>query len=298
MCLRGVPKTITSDRVPRFIARFSEQLHASLGTRLICNSAYHPQTNGQTERVNQILEDILRACVLNYLDKWNKCLPLAEFSYNNSYQKSLRMAPFEALYGRRCHTPVNWIEPGKRTIFGPNLVTEAEEIVHRIQSNLKAAKARQERYANKRCRPLEFEAGDRVYLRVSPMRGVKRFGIKGELAPRYIGPFLILARLGNVAYHLELPPTLVGVHNVFHVSQLKKCLKPPVDVVVGDVSPLDADLSYPEHPVKILDQQDRVMRHRTIRFFKVQWNRHSEQDATWETEEFLRSKYLEFLPPQ
>jgi hypothetical protein len=103
-------------------------------------------------------------------------------------------------------------------IFGPGLVIEAEEIIHRIQTNLKAANARQERYANKRRQPLEFKAGDRVYLRVSPTRGVKRFGIKGKLAPRYIGPFLILVRLVNVAYRLELPPTLVGVHNVFHVS--------------------------------------------------------------------------------
>jgi hypothetical protein len=126
---------------------------------------------------------------------------------------------------------------------------------------------------------------------------VKRFGIKGKLAPRYIGPFLILARLGNVAYCLEVPPTLAGMHNVFHVSQLRKCLRPPVDVVVDDVSPLDVDMSYLEHPVKILGQQDRVMRCRTIRFFKVQWSRHSEQEATWETEEFLRSKYPGFLPP-
>jgi hypothetical protein len=98
---------------------------------------------------------------------------------------------------------------------------------------------------------------------------VKRFGIKGKLAPRYIGPFPVLARLGNMAYYLELPPTLAGVHNVFHTSQLKKCLRPPVDVVVDDVSPIDADLSYPEHPVKILDQQDRVSRRRKIRFFEV-----------------------------
>jgi hypothetical protein len=108
-----------------------------------------------------------------------------------------------------------------------------------------------------------------VYLCVSPTRGVKRFGIKGKLAPRYIGPFLILARLGNMAYRLELPPALAGVHNVFHISQLKKCLRPSVDVVVDDVSPLDADLSYPEHPAKILDQQDQVLRCRMIRFLKV-----------------------------
>jgi hypothetical protein len=166
------------------------------------------------------------------------------------------MAPFEALYGLRCRTPVNWIEPGERMIFGPDLVIKAEEIVHRIQSNLKAAKAQKESYANKRCRPLEFKAGDRVYLCLSPTRGVKRFGIKGKLAPRYIGPFLILARLGNVAYRLEVPPTLAGMHNVFHVSQLRKCLRPPMDVVVDDVSPLDVDMSYLEHLVKILGQQD------------------------------------------
>jgi hypothetical protein len=140
--------------------------------------------------------------------------------------------------------------------FGPDLVIEAEEIVHRIQSNLKAAKARQKSYANNQRQPLEFEVGYRVYLRVSPTRGVKRFRIKGKLAPRYIDLFLILARLGNVAYRLELPPTLAGLHNVFYVSQLKKCLKPPVDVIVDDVSPLDTNMSYLEHPVKILDQQD------------------------------------------
>jgi hypothetical protein len=223
---------------------------------LIHSSAYHLQTDGQRERVNQILEDMLRACVLNYPDMWDKCLLLAEFSYNNNYQESLKMGPFKALYGCHCRTPMNWIEPSERTIFGPDHVIETKEIVHRIQSNLKAAKAQQESYANKQCGPLEFEAGDCVYLCVLPRRGMKRFGIKGKLAPRYIGPFLVLARLGNVAYHLELPPTMAGVHNVFHVSQLKKCLKPPVDVVVDDVSLLDADLSYLEHPVKILDQQD------------------------------------------
>jgi hypothetical protein len=179
--------------------------------------------------------------------------------------------------------------------FGPDLVIEAEEIVHRIQFNLKAAKARQKSYANNQRQPLEFEVGYRVYLRVSPTRGVKRFRIKGKLAPRYIDLFLILARLGNVAYRLELPPTLAGLHNVFYVSQLKKCLKPPVDVIVDDVSPLDTNMSYLEHPVKILDQQDRVTRHRTIRFFKVQWSRHSEQESTWEIEEFLHSNYPEFL---
>jgi hypothetical protein len=118
---------------------------------------------------------------------------------------------------------------------------------------------------------------------------VKRFKIKGKLAPRYIGPFPILEKLGVMAYKLELPPSLAGVHDVFHISQLKKCLKAPTDVIVNDVAPLKADLSYPEHPVKLLGQQVQVMRRRTIHFYKVQWSHHSEEEATWETEKFLRS---------
>jgi hypothetical protein len=132
LCLHGVPKTIIFDRGLLFVARFWKQLHASLGTHLIHSSAYYPQTDGQMERVNQILEDMLRAYVLNCHGKWDKCLSLAEFSYNNSYQESLRMAPFEALYGHHCCTPLNWIEPCERMIFGPDLVTKAEEIIYRI----------------------------------------------------------------------------------------------------------------------------------------------------------------------
>jgi hypothetical protein len=128
------------------------------------------------------------------------------------------MASFKVLYGRHCYTPLNWIEPGEKVIFGPNLVEEAEATVHRIQDNLKATKSRQETYANKRRRPLEFEVGDHVYLRVSLMKGVKRFGVKGKLVPRYIGPFPILEKCGAVAYKLDLPPYLAGVHDIFHLS--------------------------------------------------------------------------------
>jgi hypothetical protein len=157
-------------------------------------SAYHPQTSGQTERVNQILEDMLRACVLEFPQKWDECLPLAEFSYNNSYQESIKMAPFEALYGRRCRTPLNWSEPRERWFFRPDMVKEMEEKVQWIIHNLKEAQARQKNYANKRRQPLFFQVNDHVYLKVSPMKGVNCFGVKGKLAPRYIGPFLILER--------------------------------------------------------------------------------------------------------
>jgi transposase InsO family protein len=152
--LHGIPKTIISDPGAQFIAHFLEQLQQSLGTKLIRSSAYHPQTDGQTERINQILEDMLRACVIQYDKNWDKCLALAEFCYNNSYESSLKMAPFEALYGRRCRTPLRLSQTGERKIFGPNLVTEAEEKVKIIQSNLKAAQSRQKSYADKRRKPL------------------------------------------------------------------------------------------------------------------------------------------------
>jgi hypothetical protein len=162
---------------------------------------------------------------------------------------------------------------------------------------LKAAKSRQETYANKRRRPLEFKDGNHVYLRVSPMKGMKRFGVKGKLAPRYIGPFPILEKCGTMAYKLYLPPSLTGVHDIFHMSQLMKCLKTPVDVVLPEVAPLEADLSYPEHPTEILDQKDRVTRHKTIKFFKVQWSNHSEEEATWESKDFLCSRHPDFVLP-
>jgi hypothetical protein len=135
---------------------------------------------------------------------------------------------------------------------------------------LKAAKSRQETYANKRLQPLEFVVGDHVYLRVSPMKGVKRFGVKEKLASHYIGPFLILNKCGTVAYKLNLPPSLAAVHDIFHVLKLKKCLKEPVDVVLPEVTLPEADLSYPDHPIKVLDQKDRVMRRKIIKFFKIQ----------------------------
>jgi hypothetical protein len=266
-----------------------------LGTNLLHSSAYHPQTSGQSERVNQILEDMLRACVLEFPQKWDECLPLAEFSYNNSYQESIKMAPFEALYGQRCRTPLNWSEPRERWFFRPDMVKETEEKVQRIIHNLKEAQAWQKNYADKRRQPLVFQFNDHVYLKVSPMKGVNRFGEKGKVAPRYIGSFLILERYGLVAYQLQLSETLSTVHNVFHVSQLKKCLWVPdrtIDVV--DVA-LEPDLTYSEHPIRVLDQKDRVTRKRTLKFYKVQWNQHTEDEATWETQDFLEKNFPRFL---
>ena len=161
---------------------------------LFRSTAYHPQTDGQTERVNQILEDMLRACVLSYGSKWEDCLPFAEFSYNNSYQASLQMAPFEALYGRKCRTPLNWSDTGESKLFGPDTLREAEEQVQLIRERLKTAQSRQKSYADPKRRDLTFNVGDFVYLRVTPLKGMQRFHVKGKLAPRYIGPFKIISR--------------------------------------------------------------------------------------------------------
>jgi hypothetical protein len=133
-----------------------------------------------------------------------------------------------------------------------------------------------------------------VYLKVSSMKGVKGFRVKGKLSPRYIGSFPILKKCGKVAYKLELPSSLARVHDIFHVSQLKNCLKAPVDVILPEVAPLETDLIYPEHPIKILDQKSRVTRRKTIKFYKIQWSNHTEEEATWESEDFLRSHHPDF----
>jgi hypothetical protein len=293
LSLHGVPKTIVSDRGPQFVSKFWEELHKSVGTKLLHSSAYHPQTSGQTERVNKILEDMLRACVLDFPQKWDECLPLEEFSYNNSYQESIKMAPFEALYGRRCRTLLYWSEPGERSFFRPDMVKETEEKVQKIMHNMKKAQARQKSYTDRRRQPLYFLVGDYVYLKISPMKGVSRFGVKGKLAPRYIDPFPILEQCGPVAYRLQLRETLSVVHNVFHVSQLKKCLRVPDRTIeVTDVV-RKPDLTYSEHPIQ--DQKDRVTRRKTFKFYKIQWNQHSEDEATWETQDFLEKNFPGFL---
>jgi hypothetical protein len=239
---------------------------------------------------------MLDACVLTDGLKWGKHLPLAEFSYNNSYQESIKMSPFEPLYEQPYRTPLSWSESGERVIFGPDIVTEAEEKVKQIQANILVAQSRQKSYTDKRRNPLEFEVGDHVYLRVSPMKGVRRFGIKGKLALRYISPYPIIDKYEPTFYQVELSAKLTWVHNVFHVSQLKRCLKPPTDVVIEDTIPLEPDLTYKAYPIKILDQQDRVTRNKTTQFYKIQWNEHSKDEAMWEREDFLRANYPDFLP--
>ncbi|WVZ70419.1 hypothetical protein U9M48_019090 [Paspalum notatum var. saurae] len=291
VCLHGVPKRIISDRSSQFTSRFWEQLHDSLDTKLRFSTAYHPQTDGQTERTNQILEDMLRACAIQYGTSWDKCLPYAEFSYNNSYQASLKKSPFEALYSKRCRTPLFWNQTGEKKVFGPDIIQDAEQQLRIIQENLRVAQSRQRSYADIRRRDLSFKVDDHVYLKVSPMGGIRRFNMKGKLAPRYIGPFKILEKKGEVAYRLELPPSLSGVHDVFHISQLKKCLRVPEEQAPLEGLEVQEDLTYTEYPVKILDTSERSTRNKGIKMCRVQWSHHTEAEAIWERKDELKAAY-------
>jgi hypothetical protein len=180
VCLHGVPKKIVSDRGTQFTSNFLERLHETLYTQLRFSSACHPHTNGQTERVNQILENMLRACALQYGRSWNKSLSYAEFFYNNSYQESLKMALFEMLYGHRYQTLLFCSEAGEQKVFGPDILQEAEKQVRMVRGNLRVAQSRQKSYVDHRRRELSFEVGDSVYLKVSPMRGLRHFKVRAS----------------------------------------------------------------------------------------------------------------------
>jgi hypothetical protein len=201
------------------------------------------------------------------------------------------MAPFEALYGRKRRTPLFWDQTGESQVFGTDVPRNAEDQVRVIRENLRVAQSRQKSYADNRRRDLVFEVDDYVYLKVSPMRSVKRFNMKGKLAPRYVGPFKVIDRRGEVAYQLELPENLSGVHDVFHVLQLKKCLRVPEEQIPLEELTVKEDLTYEEFPIKILETAEGVTRSRVIKMCKVQWNRYSEAEATWEREDELRKTY-------
>ena len=202
---------------------------------------------------------------------------------------------FRSLYGRKCRIPLNWSETGERPLFGPDVINEAEEKVRIIRENLKIAQSRQKSYYDKHHKEVHYEIGDKAYLRVSPLRGVRRFGIKGKLAPRYVGPFTVLAKRGDLSYQLELPSNFPDVHDVFHVSQLRRCFKDPLRGVDHEVLDIQEDLTYREHQVRILDEAERKTRNKTIKFLKIQWSNHFEEEGTWERETSLRQEYPAFF---
>ncbi|GKF01340.1 putative reverse transcriptase domain-containing protein, partial [Tanacetum coccineum] len=190
---------------------------------------YYLLTTGQTgprlhcERTIQTLEDMLHASVIDFRNGWVKHFPLVEFSYSNSYHASIKAAPFEALYGRKCRSPVCWAEVGQVQLTGPELVQETTKRIIQIKQRIQTARDRQKSYADLKRKPMEFQVGDKVMLKVSPWKGVVHFGKWEKLKPRYVRPFKVLKKVGVVAYKLELPQELSRVHNTFHVSNLKKC---------------------------------------------------------------------------
>ena len=293
--LHGTPTAIISDRDPRFTSRFWKGLQKAWGTRLKLSTAFHPQTDGQSERTIQTLEDMLRACALEWTGNWDDYLCLVEFAYNNSWHASIRMAPYEMLYGRKCRAPVCWDQVGEKLIEGPEIIQITNEKVATAREKLAEARSRQKSYADRHRRDLQFSVGDKVFLRVSPSRGIRRFGIKGKLSPRFIGPFEILERVGEVSYRLALPPQLAHVHNVFHVSLLRGYHYHPLHVVSYPLDQIREDLTVREEPEAILDRQERVMRRKTIPFVKILWRNHPAREATWETEESMRESYPHFF---
>jgi hypothetical protein len=242
-----------------------------------------------------ILEDMLRACVLKYGKSWDKSMSYAEFSYNNSYQESLKMAPFEMLYGRRCRTPLIWSEAGEQKVFGPDILQEAEKQVRMVRENLRLAQSRQKSYADQRRRELSFKVGNFVYLKVSPMRGLHHFKVRGKITPRFIGPFKILEKRGEVACQLELTSQLSDVHDLFHVSQLKKYMRVPEEQLPMEDLDAKEGISYQEHPIKILETSERITRNKKIKMCKVQWTYQTEEEATWEREEELKVEFSSFF---
>ncbi|XP_073137660.1 uncharacterized protein [Henckelia pumila] len=205
------------------------------------------------------------------------------------------MAPFEALYGRKCRSPLFWDDLSKTPVTGPDMIRELSDKVKLIQIRMRTAQDRQAKYANVRRRPLNFEQGDRVFLKISLFRGTVLFGKRGKLSPRFIGPYEILDKVGDLAYRLALPPALSGIHDVFHVSMLRKYEPDASHILRPDEAELDETLSYFERPIQILDHKERQLRNKSITLVKVQWSRHGIEEATWETEQDMRQRYPELF---
>ncbi|GJU23300.1 putative reverse transcriptase domain-containing protein [Tanacetum coccineum] len=263
----------------------------SAGTQLDMSTAYHPQTDGQSERTIQTLEDMLRACVMDFGKGWDRHLPLVEFSYNNSYHTSIKATPFEALYGQKCRSPICWAEVGDAQLTGPEIVHETTKKIIQIKQRIQAVRDRQKSYADRRRKPLEFEVRDKVMLKVSPWKRVIRFGKRGKLNPRYMGPFKIIAKVETLAYRLEILEQLSRVHSTFHVSNLKKCfVDEPLAIPLDEIQ-IDDKLHFIEEPVEIMDREVKRLKQSRIPSAKVRWNSRRGPEFNWEREDQMKKKY-------
>ncbi|XP_016737781.2 uncharacterized protein [Gossypium hirsutum] len=253
--LQGVPISIISDRDLRFTSQFWKKLHEALATSR---------------------EDYLQ---------------LAEFSYNNSYQSSVQMAPYDALYGHRCRTPTCWTELGERRVLGPELISDTKHKVRKIRDRLKPASDRQKSYTDLKRKEIEYSVEDLVFLKVSPWKKVLRFGQKGKLGLRFIGPYRILKSVGPFSYQLELPPELVQIHYTFYVSMLRRYRSDPAHIVSTKEIKARPTLTLVEEPDQFLDRDVKVLRRKLVPVVKVLWRNHSSKEATWEPDEAMRQQY-------
>nr|GEY86014.1 putative reverse transcriptase domain-containing protein [Tanacetum cinerariifolium] len=219
-----------------------------------------------------------------------QCLNV-EFSYNNSYHASIKAAPFEALYGRKCRSPICWTEVGEAKILGPELIQETTEQIIQIKQRIQATRDRQKSYADLKRKPMEFQVEDKVMLKISPWKGDIRFGKRGKLNLRYIGPFKVLERVRDVAYKLDLPKELSRVHNTFHVSNLKKCHADEPLAIPLDGLHVDDKLYFVEEPVEIMDRDVKRLKRSRIPLVKIRWNSKRGPEFTWEREDQFKQKY-------
>nr|GEX24921.1 putative reverse transcriptase domain-containing protein [Tanacetum cinerariifolium] len=286
-----IPASIISDRDPRFASNFWRSLQNALGTRLDMSTAYHLKTDGQSERTIQTFKDMLRACVINFGKGWVNHLPLVAFSYNNSYHATIKATPFESLYGRKCCLPICWTKVEEAQILGPELIQETTEKIVQIKQRMQTTRDRQKSYADLKHKPMKFQVGDEVMLKVSPWKGVVHFGKRGKLNPMYVGPFKVLERVRDVAYKLELPEELSRVHNTFHVSNLKKCHADEPLTVPLDGLHFDDKLYFMEKPVEIVDCEVKRLKRSRIPLVKVRWNSKRGPEFTWGREDQFRKKY-------
>ncbi|GJY43577.1 putative reverse transcriptase domain-containing protein [Tanacetum coccineum] len=261
-----VSKCLTCSKVRLNTKGHQRSLQKALGTSLNMSIAYHPRTDGQSERTIQTLEGMLRACVINFRNGWVKHLTLVKFSYNNSYHASIKALEKVGyvVHGRKCHSHVCWVEVGEVQLTGPEIVQETTKKIFQIKQRMQAARDRQKSYVDLKRRPMEFQVRDRVMLKVSPWKGVVRFGKRGKLNPRYVGPFKVLEKVGYVAYKLELPQELSRVPNTLH---------------------------FVEKPVEIMDREVKRLKQSRIPIIKVRWNSKRGPEFTWEREDQFRKKY-------
>ncbi|GJR45668.1 putative reverse transcriptase domain-containing protein [Tanacetum coccineum] len=247
------------------------------------------------QSLQKALEDILRAYALDFRKGWDKHLPLVEFSYNNSYHTSINAAPFKALYGRKCRSPICWAEVGDNQFTGPKIIHKITKKIIQIKSRIQAARDRQKSYADVRQKPLEFQVGNKVMLKKSPWKGVIRFGKRGKLNPCYIRPVKIIAKVVTISYRLEILEQLSRVHSTFHVSNLKKCMSDETFAIPLDEIQIDDKLHFIEEPVEIMDREVKHLKRSHIPIVKVRCNSRRGPEFTWERKDHMQKKYLHLL---